>query len=259
MGFGTLFSFYLVSFLLSFNPYGGIFRLVGYLGMLMGLCELQQFHRAFRYPIYVTPAMLAVAAYQVCMLLDSSFGIPLAFVSEALTDVFGYADYAVLLLFHAALFYAIWCIAREIGLPKIMQSAARNAVVMGVYYLMYLIALLPFAWVTTYRGYVAVIMTLMPLFWAILNAVLIYLCYKNICKEGDEEVPLRISRFAFVNKIRAELERREQKGIEETVEHARNNRREHLEGMARNRELRIKYAERRDKMQKHKNEKKKKR
>ena len=259
MGFGTLFAFYIVSFVLSFNPYGGFFRLIGYLGMLMGLCELQQYHRSFRYPIYVTPAMLLVAVYQVCMLLDSSLGIPLAFVSDGLTAFFGYADYAVMLLFHAALFYAIWCIAREIGLPRIMQSAARNAVLMGIYYLLYLIALLPWAWAVTYRGYVAGIMVLMPLVWGILNAVLIYTCYRYICKEGEEDVPLRVSRFAFVNKIRQEMERKEQQGIEATIEHAKKNQREHMEGQARNRELRIKYAERRDKMQKHKNEKKKKR
>jgi hypothetical protein len=88
---------------------------------------------------------------------------------------------------------------------------------------------------------------------------LLWSCYKNICKERDEEVPIRVSRFAFVNKIRQELERKEQKGIEETIEHARKNREEHLAGQARNRELRIKYAERRDKQLKHKNEKKKKR
>ena len=159
------------------------------------------------------------------------------------------------MIFHAALFYAVWSIAREIGLPKLMQGAVRNAVVMGLYYLIYLIALLPFTWVAVYRQYMAPIATLMPLVWAILNAVLIYSCYKNICKEGDEEVPLRVSRFAFVNKIRQEMERKEQKGIEATIEHAKKNREEHLAGQARNRELRIKYAERRDKMKSRKKKK----
>lgn len=256
MGFGTLFSFYIVSFILSFNSYGSLFRLVGYLGMLMGLWELQQYQKTFLYAVYTVPAMVAVAVYQSCMLLESSFGISVPFVSETLTSVFGYADYAVQLIFHAALFYAVWCIAREIGLPKIMQGVARNAVVMALYYLMYLIALLPMEWVAVYRQYVGGIMILYPLLWAFLNVWLIYTCYKNICKEGDEEVPLRVSRFAFVNKIRQEMERKEQKGIEETIEHAKRNREEHLAGQARNRELRIKYAERRDKMQSRKKKKK---
>jgi hypothetical protein len=167
-----------------------------------------------------------------------------------------YVGAAAILFFHAALFYAIWCLAREIGLLAIMQNAVRNAILMGLYYAMYLIEALPFAWVAVYRQYAAVIVVLFPLVWGIVNAALLWSCYKNICKEGDEEVPIRVSRFAFVNKIRQELERKEQKGIEETIEHARKNREEHLAGQARNRELRIKYAERRDKMQSRKKKKK---
>ena len=255
MGFGTLFAFYIVSFILSFNPYGSFFRLVGYLGMLMGLWELQQYQKSFLYAVYTTPAMVVVAAYQVCVSLDSSLGIPMSFVSDKLTQIMDYAGAAAILLFHAALFYAIWCIAREIGLPTIMQSTVRDAILMGLYYAMYLIAALPFAWVATYRQYAAVIVVLFPLVWGIVNAMLIYSCYKNICKEGDEEVPIRVSKFAFVNKIRQELERKEQKGIEATIEHAKRNREEHLAGQARNRELRIKYAGRRDKMQSRKKKK----
>ena len=256
MGFGTLFAFYIVSFILSFNPYGCFFRLVGYLGMLMGLWELQQYQKTFLYAVYTVPAMVAVAAYQVFVSLDSSLGVPVSFVSESLTQVMDYVGAATILIFHAALFYAIWNIAREIGLPAIMQNVMRNAILMGLYYIMYLIAVLPFAWVALYRQYAAVIVVLFPLVWGIVNAALIFSCYKNICKEGDEEVPIRISRFAFVNKIRQEMERKEQKGIEATIEHAKRNREEHLAGQARNRELRIKYAERRDKMQSRKKKKK---
>ena len=259
MGFGTLFAFYIVSFILSFNPYGSIFRLLGYLGMVMGLCNLQQYQKTFLFPIYVSPVMIVTAAYQVCTTLETSFGIYVPFVSDTLTAVFDYIGAGAILLFHAALLYAVWCIAREIGLPKIMQNAARNAVVMALYYVLYLIAFLPFAWVETYRQYAAVVVILLPLVWGILNAMLIYSCYHYICQEGEEDVPLRVSRFAFVNKIRQEMERKEQQGIEATIEHAKKNQREHMEGKARNRELRIQYAERRDKMQKHKNEKKKKR
>ena len=259
MGFGTLFAFYIVSFILSFNPYGSIFRLLGYLGMVMGLCNLQQYQKKFLLPIYVSPVMILVAAYQVCTTLETSFGIPVPFVSDTLATVFDYIGAGAILLFHAALLYAVWCIAQEIGLPKIMQNAARNAVVMALYYVLYLIALLPFAWVETYRQYAAVVVILLPLVWGILNAMLICSCYHYICQEGEEDVPLRVSRFAFINKIRQEMERKEQQGIEATIEHAKKNQREHMEGKARNRELRIQYAERRDKMQKHKNEKKKKR
>lgn len=257
MGFGTLFVFYIVSFILSFNPYGSFFRLIGYLGMLMGLWELQQYQKTFLYAVYTTPVMVLVAAYQVCATLDGSMGIPMTFVSDSLTRMIDYIGAVAILVFHAALIYAICCLAREVGVTELIQKAIRSAVLMAIYYALYLVALLPFAWVAVYRQYVAVIVVLFPLVWGILNALLIYSCYKNICKEGDEDVPLRVSRFAFVNKIRQEMERKEQKGIEATIEHAKKNREEHLAGQARNRELRIKYAERRDKKMKQKNAKKK--
>ena len=257
MGFGTLLVFYLVSFLMSLNPYGSLFTLVGYVGMLMGLWELQQYQKTFLYAVYVTPAMLVVAIYKACRLLQASFGITVPFVTDTVTEVIKYAEYAVLLLFHAALLYAIHTIAHEIGLPKIKQGAVRNAVITGLYYVLYILALLPFGWVESYKKYAVVFVTLLPLVWVTLNAWLIYTCYRYICKEGDEDVPLRVSRFAFVNRIRAELERKEQKGIESALEHAQKNRQEHMEGKARNRELRIKYAERRDKLQSHKKKKRK--
>ncbi len=258
MGFGTLFVFYIVSFILSFNPYGSFFRLVGYLGMLLGLWELQQYQKTFLYAVYTSPALIAVAAYQVCGTLQTSFGIPMPFVTETVTGMVNYVGAAAILFFHAALLYAIWSIAREIGLPRIMQGAIRNGVLIGIYYLLYFLTVLPISWPVSVARYVAPTAVLLMFAWAICNAVLIYTCYKNICKEGDEDVPLRVSRFAFVNKIRQELERKEQAGIDATVEHAKKNRQQHAEGQAKNRELRIKYAERRDKMQKHKNEKKKK-
>ena len=57
--------------------------------------------------------------------------------------------------------------------------------------------------------------------WIILDLVLIFKCYAKICDEDDVDMPLKKSRFAFVNKFREETARREQKAADESVEYAR--------------------------------------
>ena len=42
--------------------------------------------------------------------------------------------------------------------------------------------------------------------WIILDLVLIASCYSRICDENDVDMERKPSRFAFVNKIRAELD-----------------------------------------------------
>ena len=40
------------------------------------------------------------------------------------------------------------------------------------------------------------------------------MCYTRICDEGDVEMNRKPSRFAFINKMRAELDKREEKALE---------------------------------------------
>jgi len=250
MGFGTLFVFYLMSFVLSLNPYGSLFTLVGYAGMMMALWELQQYEKSFLYAFGAMPLLILTAAYKSCVLAQTSFDLSIPLVSETLTGIVRYAEYALLLFFHAALLHAIYTIAHDIGLPRITRGAIYNAIAVGVYYVLYVIALMPIPWAQTYQQYMAAPVILLQLTWIGLNVWLIWMCYVHICKEGDEEVPLRVSRFAFVNKIRQELERKEQQGIESTIEHAKNNRRQHMENNERIREMRQSYGNKQKKKKK---------
>lgn len=250
MGFGTLFVFYVMSFVLSLNPFGSLFTLVGYAGMMMALWELQQYEKSFLSAFAVTPLLILTAAYKSLALLQESFGIAIPLLSPLLSDIVRIAEYALLFIFHAALLYAIRAIAQQVGVTRLVRGAARNAIVVTIYYVLYAIALLPIPWAQTYQQYMAAPVILLQLLWIGLNVWLLWMCYVHICKEGDEEVPLRVSRFGFVNRIRQELERKEQQGIQSTVEHARNNRRQHAENNRRIREMRIERAEKHQKKKK---------
>ena len=53
--------------------------------------------------------------------------------------------------------------------------------------------------------------------WIILNFMLIFSCYVKICDESDVEMERKPSRFAFVNRFRTEMDRRQEKAIEESL------------------------------------------
>ena len=81
---------------------------------------------------------------------------------------------------------------------------------MCLYIILYVVTCLPFAY-TNYFG----IPTLLAQFtYIILNLILIFMCYTRICDESDVEMNRKPSRFAFINKMRAELDKREEKALE---------------------------------------------
>jgi hypothetical protein len=100
-------------------------------------------------------------------------------------------------------------------------TAARNFALICVYQLLLAITWLPFAFVEEYKRYFSMPIYLLYFAWIILDLVLIFKCYANICDEGDVDMPLKKSRIAFVNKIREETARREQKAADDSVEYAK--------------------------------------
>ena len=117
--------------------------------------------------------------------------------------------------------YAILQIAKETEVQKIRVSSVRNFVFMCIYELLLIVAYLPFPFVESYKRYFSMPIILLYFVLIVLNLVLIFTCYANICDEGDVDMPLKKSRFAFINKIREETARREQKAADDSVEYAK--------------------------------------
>ena len=87
----------------------------------------------------------------------------------------------------------------------------------GVFYIYQIMMFFPIA-----NDMLMSFLPILQLIYSAINALLIFKCYAMICPEGDEEMPRKPSRFAFINKIRAEREAREQKAIEETKHYYEN-------------------------------------
>ena len=52
------------------------------------------------------------------------------------------------------------------------------------------------------------------LFVRILLALLVFSCYRMICLEGEEDLPRKESRFAFINRMNEHFDRKEAENLE---------------------------------------------
>ncbi len=217
MGFGLLFFGYAAAYLMSLNPFGYIFALMGCAVMMSGLSKLSEFEIRFRYA-YTASVILAFLA----MAMSVASILPQDIAGE---NTFSYLLAAFLIVsipFHALIYFAIGKIAGDVGIIGLKRRAL-NYALLGCMELILSFA----AWISWYFGaafakYLVIAAVIYPVLIIILNLALFYSCYKNICEEGDEEAPRKPSRIPFLNKLFDAAEKREQEIYEKTKSYAEN-------------------------------------
>ena len=194
MGFGYLLLGYLVTYVISITAsslgFGAVAFIIGAALMFWAFCSLCNFNTSFDPARWLT---LPIFILGVFYLWQSSLG-------STLSSVLEWVRFAVTLLFHFAMLYAIRVLALEVGLKKISSHALYNTLAVGIWGALYLLCNMPRMGekVLPYLGFS---MALFNLFYLISNVLLLLRCAKNICAEGDEEVAPKPSRFAWVNRI----------------------------------------------------------
>ena len=198
--------------LMSINRFGFLFWLIGYAMVLFAAKKLLAYHKDFRYLCWGSILMLLISAVltfsQVTTFLYDQMLMDTRIVSESMDTILSFIKMACELVFHISLFWSIRAIAKETEVEKISIAAIRNFIFMIVYYVLYILATLPFSFL---KGFFAAFMgpiVLLYLVCLILNAILIGSCYARICDPSDLEMEQKPSRFAFVNRMRAESEER---------------------------------------------------
>ena len=214
MGFGWLFIGYFVSTMMVLNPFGYLFRPIGYAIMSYAFLRLKEYHRDFWYALGASVLMLGIAGV---MAVDGLF----AFMPETAAYAVGYTEMIGSLIFHAALYWGIRAIAKETEVEKISFAAVRNFIFFAVYNLLYAIAKLPFDFASEYAKIMSAPVVLLYFACLVLNLILIFSCYMRICDVADVDMEQKPSRFAFVNRMRAEREARRVQRQAEYAERAR--------------------------------------
>ncbi|MBR7184475.1 MAG: hypothetical protein IKD37_02585 [Clostridia bacterium] len=225
MGFGILFLGYLITYLLSLNPFAALTRLCGYIIMFAALTMLRRHNRWFAYA-QLTGIPLALLA-----LINTAADFASRAAGGATPDVLartaGPLESAMtifVLVFHFFLLFAIYAIAAETELPRLARAARMNLLLIIAYGILHGIWLLPLSIGDSYTQTLGFMVFVLQLLWTACNLVLIFRCYMWICLEGDEDMAQKPSRFAFVNRMREKKQAHDQKAHDEAVAYAREKR-----------------------------------
>lgn len=222
MGFGWLFFGYFTATLLSLNSAGAIIRVLGYAIIIFSALRLRRYNRSFNYLLGSGILMIAVslllAASSVSTMLYEQLITDRVWFSEGTVNAFGYAETACSLVFNGAMLYSLWSIGKETGIESVMGDSIRNAVFVGIYYLVMIICAIPSEQVKNFVGETGLVMWgfILYLLCIILNHILIFKCYAKICDENDTEMERKPSRFAFVNKYREILDEKQERARQST-------------------------------------------
>lgn len=204
MGFGVLLLGYFVTYLVSITAgsigIGSLTLLVGSALMFWGIRNLCRFNLSFVPAKWLT---LPVFALGLCRLWQDIAKVWFVWEGKAadiMTTIVMWASFAITLVFHFAMLYAIRVLALEVGLNKLSSHAMYNTLAVGIWGVLFLLCNMP-ALGESLLPYLSISMALFNFVYLISNIILLLRCAKNICAEGDEEVAPKPSRFAWLNRI----------------------------------------------------------
>ena len=188
MGFGILFLGYFVGFIM-FVGHLAILRVVSALATLFAAYKLSKYNVCFKPLIWISIA--SVAFYGVVSVFDILEYLNIISIEgTAARSILSYPNIPMTFLFHAALLYGIRKIAIDTDVPKITFAATRNFIFHVILLALELISILPF----TVTRNMFVLSVVVALILAVLNLILIFKCYANICDINDVDMEKRTRR-----------------------------------------------------------------
>ena len=220
MGFGILIAGYYMTYLLGMiwkaELWGGLLILLGCVLTALALLRLSEYESSFRYAQVFNALMAGPALYRVLTWLSDHFLWDAAVFSEAGLNVVGYVEFALFFGFGITLLRAVRTLASDVEESAIVLAAIRNLTFLCIYAVFWIIASLPF----DFARYFSLGAMLVQIVFLVLMGIMLVKCYMRICDEEDADMPLRKSRFAWVNRMREARAEREQRAADSVTEYA---------------------------------------
>lgn len=214
MGFGLTFVGYFIAYLVSmaFPPV----KLLGYALMIWGCVKLSEYNTRFRNAVLPLGFLSLMGVYSLMETIYGTLGITSTFFEAGAVNIAANINEAIDVAFHACLLIAVCSIAKETGLDKMAYKSMRNLLIVFASEIAYFVAiLLPVENVASVVSYIAVVLRII---WIVLNVVLMANCYKMICPEGDEDMPVRESNIEVIRKMDAVINKREEAAKQAAVD-----------------------------------------
>ncbi len=216
MGFGLLLIGYMFAFLATagLGPYIFAGLLLGSVFMFFGLKELRKYDPVFIY------ALIGDVLLFICSLFSASAWALESFTSidtGIYSTVISFVKIALCLFFEISMLYGIADLSKRVDYPDTRQKAITNMIYVGVYNAFQIFTLTPI--VTSLDGAnkstTLTILMIAQVIYTAINSFLIFKCYAMICPAGQEDMPYKKSKFAFINKFREIRDAKDEKAISE--------------------------------------------
>ena len=183
--------------------------------MYLGLSELKKYSPAFIYSYICSILIILTSFLGAAIWADSAFGLGLGINTPTVSSIYNWANFLVGLAFNVTMLYGIVDLSNRVDYPDTKQSAQRNYVFVAVFNVFQLLLLFPIAFIQNDLSFFNTLLIVLQLIYSVANAYLLFKCYAMICPEGQENMPRKPSKFAFVNKIREIRDAKEEKAIED--------------------------------------------
>ena len=217
MGFGLLLIGYIFTFVAKVGLGQYIFAgmLLGGFIMYLGLSELKKYSPAFIYSFICSILIILSSFFGAAIWIDSAFALGLGISTGLNSVIYEWIKFILSLLFNIAMLYGIADISTRVDYPETRQAALRNYIFVGFYNLYQLMLFFPLTFIANDRAFFNTLLIIIQLIYSIANALLLFKCYAMICPVGQEDMPRKRSKFAFVNKMRDIRDAKEEKAIED--------------------------------------------
>lgn len=220
MGFGILTAGYYIAFLVGMlwqsEIWGILLILLGCVMLLYALSRLIEYEYSFRNALFFGVVLILPAVYRLLFWLSENYLWELSIFSSSILETVKIVEFLVFVAFQLTLLLSVRSLARNVDNPKIASSATRNMVFLGLYAAVQLLSTLPIG----FASYFVLSAMLLQIVYHVLIGVMLGSCYMRICDAEDEDMPLRKSRFAWVNRFREERARREQAAADSVTKYA---------------------------------------
>ena len=198
MGFGILLFGYFITFLMSLNAYGAIFALIGNYVIFIALQKLSEYkHSLSRCIPFLLIMFLCNLVGVVRILLPAELGL-LGTVTDTVSLVAS-------LLFNIFLFLSIISLGNDTEVDEVKSLAKTNISVVCVYFVSNLAMILFIG-----NKYILVAAMIFRLLFPLFALALIYRCFRFICAPEDVDMPVKPSRFKFINDFRERQTKKEE-------------------------------------------------
>lgn len=212
MGFGLLFIGYFIAFLMSVNNYAFAFQIVGYAIMFSAIGKLSEYKHRLSHTTVPLFLLSLCALFDAGHLLARLTSVQLSLFSDQNQFLISLFSVAISMVFQVLLLLGIREIGKDAEADGIPPRALWCIVVVclvGIWKIaLSLLGTSPSIESSNAFRLLTLGAALVSLLYPIVILAFLFSCYAKICAPDDTEMEARPSRFAFVNRLREERERK---------------------------------------------------